>query len=82
MRFKAKALGIRKIDVYDAGGRILFEKEPNIDPMTIISLIQSKPQKYKLDGQDKLRFITDMPEAEDRIEQLETLLAALSVGAR
>jgi transcription-repair coupling factor (superfamily II helicase) len=82
MRFKAKQLGIRKIDVYDAGGRLLFEKEPNIDPMTIISLIQSKPQKYKLDGQDKLRFISDMPEAEDRIEQLSTLLSALMVGAK
>jgi transcription-repair coupling factor (superfamily II helicase) len=50
--------------------------------MTIISLIQSKPQKYKLDGQDKLRFVADMPEAEDRIEQLSTLLSALMVGAK
>jgi transcription-repair coupling factor (superfamily II helicase) len=74
LRFKAKAIGIRKIDVYDAGGRLIFEEEPNIDPMTIITLIQKQPKQFKLDGQDKLRFIDDMPEAEDRIVALDRVL--------
>lgn len=77
IRFKAKTVGIRKIDVYDAGGRLIFEEEPNIDPMTIINLIQKQPSKFKLDGQDKLRFVEDMPEAEDRIVALDKLLDAL-----
>jgi len=77
LRFKAKAIGIRKIDVYDAGGRMIFEEEPNIDPMTIINLIQKQPKKFKLDGQDKLRFVEDMPEAEDRIVALDQLLDQL-----
>lgn len=77
LRFKAKAIGIRKIDVYDAGGRLIFEEDPHIDPMTIINLIQKQPQKFKLDGQDKLRFVEDMPEAEDRIVALDTLLEQL-----
>ncbi len=74
LRFKAKAIGIRKIDVYDLGGRIIFEQAPNIDPMTIIQLIQSKPAKYKLDGQDKLRFTDNMPDANDRLLVLNQLL--------
>jgi transcription-repair coupling factor (superfamily II helicase) len=74
LRFKAKAIGIRKIDVYDQGGRIIFEQEPNIEPMTIIQLIQSKTSQYKLDGQDKLRFTEFMPEAEDRLLALNQLL--------
>jgi len=78
IRFKAKALGIRKIDVYDQGGRLLFEKEPNIEPLTIIQLIQSQPAKYKLDGQDKLRFIETMPDADSRLLGLNTLLDQLS----
>jgi len=78
LRFKAKALGIRKIDVYDQGGRIIFEKEPNIDPMTIIQLIQSQAAKYKLDGQDKLRFTGDMPDADSRLLALHTLLDKLA----
>jgi len=78
IRFKAKVLGIRKIDVYDQGGRILFEKEPNIEPMTIIQLIQSQAAKYKLDGQDKLRFTEDMPDADSRLLVLNELLDNLS----
>jgi len=78
LRFKAKQIGIRKVDVYDQGGRIIFDKEPNIEPMTIIQLIQSEPARYKLDGQDKLRFIADMPDADSRLSILSAVLEALS----
>lgn len=77
IRFKAKAIGIRKIDVYDQGGRIIFEKEPNIDPMNIIQLIQGQPAKFKLDGQDKLRFTDNMPDADSRLMALNQLLEKL-----
>ena len=42
--------------------------------MTLIQLIQNKPAKYKLDGQDKLRFTDNMPEADDRLLVLNDLL--------
>ena len=77
LRFKAKQIGIRKIDVYDQGGRIIFDQEPNVEPMTIIQLIQSQPAKFKLDGQDKLRFIFDMPDADSRLSTLTNVLDAL-----
>ncbi|PHS69292.1 MAG: transcription-repair coupling factor [Methylophaga sp.] len=80
LRFKAKAIGIRKIDVYDQGGRIIFDKEPNIEPMTIIQLIQKQPAKYKLDGQDKLRFTEDMPDADSRLIMLNQVLDILSIA--
>ncbi|PCJ32638.1 MAG: transcription-repair coupling factor [Gammaproteobacteria bacterium] len=78
LRFKAKEIGINKIDVYDQGGRIIFDKEPKIEPFAIIQLIQSQPAKYKLDGQDKLRFIIDMPDADSRLHNLNAVLDALS----
>ncbi|MDF1588944.1 MAG: transcription-repair coupling factor [Gammaproteobacteria bacterium] len=81
IRFKAKQLGIRKIDVYDQGGRLLFDKEPNIEPLTIIQLIQSQPAKYKLDGQDKLRFIDNMQDADSRLLGINALLDKLSKTA-
>ena len=77
LRFKAKAIGIRKVDVYDRGGRIIFDKEPNIEPIVIIQLIQKQAAKYKLDGQDKLRFIGNMPDADSRLVALNTLLDLL-----
>jgi transcription-repair coupling factor (superfamily II helicase) len=79
LRFKAKTLGVRKIDVYDQGGRIIFDKDPNIEPIVIIQLIQSQPATYKLDGQDKLRFINDMPDADSRLITLNKVLDTLSV---
>lgn len=82
LRFKAKAIGIRKIDVYDQGGRLIFDKEPNIEPMTIIQLIQSQPAKYKLDGQDKLRFTDNMPDADSRLIALHSLLDSLTINPK
>ena len=74
LRLKAKTIGIRKIDAYDQGGRLLFDKEPQVEPMTIIQLIQKQPSRFKLDGQDKLRFTDNMPDAESRIMVIDTLL--------
>lgn len=81
MRLKAKQIGIRKVDVYDQGGRLLFEQQPNIDPARIIELIQKDPSRFKLDGADKLRFNASMPEAEDRIATLDQLLDKLLPAA-
>lgn len=77
LRLKAKTIGIRKIDVYEQGGRIIFEQEPNIEPIVIIQLIQSQANKYKLDGQDKLKFTDFMPEADDRVSTLNAVLNEL-----
>ena len=78
LRFKAKPLAIRKIDVHSESGRIIFNQEPNIDPLTIIQLVQTKPAIYKLDGQDKFRFIHAMPTPADRITALNTVLDILA----
>lgn len=77
MRIKAKAIGIRKIDVYDQGGRLIFDQQPNIEPIKIIELIQKQPARFKLDGQDKLKFSGDMPDADSRIMALDNLLEDL-----
>ncbi|MDT8311455.1 MAG: transcription-repair coupling factor [Methylophaga sp.] len=77
MRLKAKAVGIRKIDVYDQGGRLIFDQQPNIEPAKIIELIHKQPARFKLDGQDKLKFSGDMPDADSRIVTLDNLLDEL-----
>lgn len=70
----AQELGIRKLDMNTKGGRIIFEKEPNIDPMKVIQLIQKRPWAFKLDGQDKLKFEMELPSVEEREEWVITLL--------
>ncbi len=34
---------------------MIFRPQPNIDPLTIIKMIQAQPRVYALDGQDKLQ---------------------------
>ncbi|MFT3755918.1 MAG: transcription-repair coupling factor [Pseudoxanthomonas sp.] len=76
----ATALGVRKLDLGENGGRIVFESKPNVDPMTIIQMIQKQPRIYAMDGPDKLKIKLPLPEAADRFNAAKGLLAALSPG--
>jgi len=71
-------LGIRKIDLGPHGGRLQFNENNNVDPMKIITLIQTNPFTYKLDGQDKLRINEELPELDDRFTILSNLIADIS----
>ena len=56
IKLLAKPLGIKKIEMNYKGGSIEFEKNPNINPMSIVKLIQAQPDVYQLKGQEKLTF--------------------------
>ncbi|MDD4927795.1 MAG: transcription-repair coupling factor [Gallionella sp.] len=55
LRILAKPLGIAKVDASDETIQLQFIAQPPIDPMKIISLIQSR-RYIKMVGQDKLRI--------------------------
>ena len=46
--------------------------------MKLISLIQSRPSTYKLDGGDKLRYFADLEIPEQRIGKIHGLLDTLT----
>ncbi len=74
LKLKANPMGIRKLEAGPAGGRIIFDGEPKIDPGHLIRLIQVRPKEFKLDGSDKIKFFRDMPDAEQRILQVSAIL--------
>jgi Transcription-repair coupling factor (superfamily II helicase) len=78
LKHDATALGIRKLDLGPAGGRVQFESKPRVDPMTVIQLIQKQPRHYAMDGPDKLRLKLDLPDAPSRLQAARGLLAALA----
>ncbi|MDE1894722.1 MAG: transcription-repair coupling factor [Xanthomonadaceae bacterium] len=80
LKLMATPLGIRKLDFGANGGRIVFREKPEVDPLTIIKLIQGLPRVYKLDGQDKLKIVLDLPGASERIRSAQEVLVLL--GAR
>ncbi|MBA3929341.1 MAG: transcription-repair coupling factor [Xanthomonas sp.] len=80
LKLAANALGIRKLELGEHGGRIVFEAKPNIDSMAVIQLIQKQPKLYTMDGPDKLRIKVPLPDAPDRFNAAKALLTTLAPG--
>lgn len=78
LKLSADALGIRKLELGESGGRIVFEAKPKVDPMTVIQLIQKQPRIYAMDGPDKLKIKLPLPEPADRFNAAKGLMAALA----
>ena len=47
------------------------------DSVLVIQLLQSAPRLYKLDGPNRLRILTDLPDGDSRIGGLQTLFERL-----
>ena len=77
MKLQAERLGIKKIDAGPQGGRIEFAAETPVDPLTLIKLIQSAPNRYKFEGATLFRFSVPMERPEERFNTLEALLERL-----
>ncbi|WP_421568949.1 transcription-repair coupling factor [Stenotrophomonas sp. PD6] len=80
LKLQANVLGIRKLELGENGGRIVFEPKPRIDPMSVIQMIQKQPKLYTMDGPDKLRIKHPLPLPEDRFNAAKALLATLAPG--
>ncbi len=77
LKLQATALGIRKIDLGANGGRLQFNAKPDIDPMSVIRMIQGQPKTYQMDGSDKLRIKLELPDAAARFNAARGLLTTL-----
>jgi len=80
IKLQTLALGVDKIDVGEESGKIVFNSNPNINPMKIIELIQRNPQQYRFDGKQTLRIDCQSGELEDRFKQVEDLLKTLTTN--
>ena len=76
LRVIAKPYGVVKVDAAPGVINITFKKNPPIDPMKIIELIQ-KHRHIKLAGSEKLRIEREIPEAKDRAKMVRDILKAL-----
>jgi transcription-repair coupling factor (superfamily II helicase) len=75
---RAKALGIRKIDVGPGGGSMVFDTETQVDPAVLIRFVQQHSHTHRLEGGSKLRFTLNLEQDEQRFVAVESLLDALS----
>jgi transcription-repair coupling factor (superfamily II helicase) len=80
VRQHAARLGIRRIEANAAGGSLLFRQDTCVEPLSLIRMIQSDARRYRLDGQDKLRFNLDLSDPQARFDAVHALLDRLAPG--
>jgi transcription-repair coupling factor (superfamily II helicase) len=80
LKLNAKALGIHKILIGSAKGRIEFLSTTTIDPQTIIDLIQKKSTSYKMRGPNNLEFAINSQDAQQKINFVNNLLQAFKTN--
>jgi len=77
LKLIAIKLGIRKIEMNSSGGSIRFQENPPIDPLKIVQLLQTHPQRYRLVNQTQLRLLGTFPDFSARWKSLNQLLQQL-----
>ncbi len=73
---RARAAGIRRLDVGPQASFVMFEPDNRVDPGTVIRLIQREPKVWKLEGQLKLRIALGAEPA-DRFQLASSILDRL-----
>lgn len=81
LRLAAAPLGIRRIVAGAGGGNIEFGDDTEVDPYSLIRLVQQDPQRYRLDGSSRLRLLDAPDDFAGRLEFLHGLLAGLELRA-
>ena len=78
LRLEARKLGIRKLEVGPAGGRIEFLPKPDIDMAELVRMIQVEAHTYSLPTQDRLRIDGEFEQLDQRLALADDLLMRLS----
>ncbi|MEH6589710.1 MAG: transcription-repair coupling factor [Halioglobus sp.] len=81
IRIQAEQLGISGIEVGAHGGNIDFKENTNVNPMSLVKLVQSNPRSYKLAGATRLRFEEDLEDKQQREQFIENLLETFATDA-
>lgn len=74
LQMMARRLGIRKIDAGADAGRVEFAPRTPVDPLSLVRLVQSEPDRYRLTGGGQLHFAHRCDTADGKVEFVGRLL--------
>ena len=77
LRLRARALGVRRLDLGPQGGSVVFDAENKVDAAAVIRLIERPARDYRMEGPLKLRFTRAVSAIPARFEFARALLAQL-----
>ena len=78
IRLRARALGVRRLDLGPQGGSVMFEADNRVDATAVIRLIQRPARDYRMEGPLKLRFSRGLSAIPARFEFATRLLEELA----
>jgi len=79
LKQQAAVLGVKKIEVNASGGRVVFTADPHVDAVKLITLVQTKPVIYRLEGAEKLRFSQSFKTTQNKIAFITEILTDISL---
>ncbi len=77
LRQLGEQLGLKKIEAGPNGGRVQFTKNTVVEPMTIVTMVQTHPNIFRLQNNDQLSFTMPMDSPEERFVQVNEILQQL-----
>lgn len=78
LRLQARKLGMRRLEVGPAGGRIEFVAKPDIDITELLKMIQKEAHTFELPANDRLRVKGEFETPESRYTMAMELLERLT----
>jgi len=78
LRLRARALGVRRLDLGPQGGSVVFDAENSVDAAAVIRLIERPAHDYRMEGPLKLRFTRALSAIPARFEFARQLLGQLA----
>ncbi len=82
LRLKARKLGMRRLEVGPAGGRVEFVTKPDINIEELLKMIQKEAHTFELPANDKLRVKGEFETPEERLDMATELLERLTPKKR
>ena len=77
LRVAATALGVERLDVGPTSGSLVFGADTQVDPGSLILLVQRSGRTLRFEGSTRLRFTGDFQEPEERFAAAQSLLGRL-----
>lgn len=79
LRLRCAQLGIRRLELGGHGARVDFARNTRVEPLQLIKLVQERPDAYRLEGDDRLRYRRELPDLSQRLAAAESILDSLEV---
>jgi len=80
IRLSAAPIGIQRVEMSAGGGLVEFGANTSVDPTILVHLLESEPERYRLDQRQRLRISETLEEPEQRFRFITELMARLATN--